>query len=199
MRLHESVGIPVLNDRIITYLIGEREQRLLTERHFRGKNRVGAGNFRDWDTVTAAFYALHDALEPYVVKTIQELMGDGGDGNLTDSVELTLPRPIGWACTSPLERFSGERFEIAPLSSRRTGWMVPASRRDLLAPPTNRVTAIYRVSRDRYSAGWCCILLNLRPGEDLDADEGDMTEQTGLVFYPFGHPGEPLDTNRASP
>lgn len=192
MQLHRSNPIRALKNMTITFLIGDRERRLLLERHFSERSCAGAGGFRDWRSIHSAFRALYDALEPHVIKTAQEVAMGSAEDDDPDSVELTCGRPIGWSCTRSLNAFSGERFDNVRLSSRRTGWMVPDHRTDLLAPLTNQVTAIYRVCRDRHGPGWCCFLLNLRPGEDLDADDGDMTEQTGLVFYPFGHPGEPL-------
>ncbi len=194
MLLHRSDRIQTLENTTITYLIGDRERNLLLKRHFSDPGAARAGSFRDWGSIHRAFYALHTELEPHVIETAQEvaLGSTGAEGDEPDSVELTFGRPIGWSCTRLLNAFSGERFDIVKLSARRTGWMIPEHRTDLLAPLTNQVTVIYRVCRDRHGPGWCCFLLNLRPGEDLDADDGDMTEQTGVVFYPFGHPGEPL-------
>ena len=190
MKLHTTDPIPALGGARLVYIVSEQSLSLLRQRHFRGRGKPVAGNFATWETPLAAFNALHTEFEPYVIESILEDT-DGQRPAAEGSVELDMPRVVGWSCMKPLSRFEGVNFEVDRLSHRRTAWMVPTSRRDLLAPQSYNVTILFKVQRtDR--GDWICSLYNLRPGTDLDVEEGDATEQTGYAFFRFGHPGEPL-------
>lgn len=190
MKLHTTDPIPALGGARLVYVIPQQSLTLLLERHFRGRGKPVAGNFTAWETPLAAFNALHESFEPYVIDSILE-DADGEHPIIEGSVELDMARVVGWSCMKPLSRFEGITFEVDRLSHRRTAWMIPTSRQDLLAPQTRAVTFVFKAEK-AHGKDWVCNIYNLRPGTDLDVEDGNVTEQSGEAIFRFGHPGEPL-------
>ena len=168
--------------------VTQQTKNLLVQRHFRGRAVARAGNFKRWDTVRACLHTIRDDVVRAAIQTLRELLLEGHDEAI-DSLELTLPYPLGWDTVADLDSVDREVFEIRSIRGHQAKAWFFRRESAVRAPLTRTMTIVYRLHRARRSTAWACTLLNIRPGPDLGNLKGNVTEELGIALFDWEHPG----------
>ncbi len=151
---------------------------------FRGKALNRSGNFSEWcsiEEVLADVEFRNELLFEFREMAHEEEFG-------TISVEIDCRRPIGWASTAKVAEFRSEDLEEFRLNKRSHAMRLKLDRQEIRAPKTSIVTVI--VEYKDYGRGPFAIIHSMYPGPDIGQLDGHMTNEQGVVFFDFSHPGE---------
>lgn len=193
MLTHETLArIPAITPHAdapaLTLSITRQTRRTLAQRHFRGRGVARAGNFKRWDTVMACLYTIRPDIERRAIQTLRRLLHEGHH-EVIDSFELELPYPVGWDTVADLGPKNEDLFEYRSIRGHQAVAWFFHPRSPTLAPVTRTMTIVYRIHHPRRSNGWTCTILTIRPGPDLGALKGNVTEQLGIALFDWEHPG----------
>jgi hypothetical protein len=172
---YDSGGISVL---IVCH---SYKERILSRISFQGKEKHFAGNFHKWKT-------LEDMLSDTLVRDgftnkINELISSHALG--AHSVTITCPSNVGWESTTPLDGFRAEELETFKPSAYNYALRLIKHGRE--APETNQATIIFTLTRKNGELR--ATIDSVYPGTNIGILKGDITKQTGRVFYAEEHPG----------
>ncbi len=168
--------------------VTRQTKNMLVQRHFRGRSVARAGNFKRWDTMRACLRTVRDDVVRAAIATLREmLLKEEVEG--VDSVELTLPYPVGWDTVADLGPKNEDLFEYRSIRGHQAVAWFFHPRSPTLAPLTRTMTVVYRIHHPRRSNGWTCTILTIRPGPDLGVLKGHVTEKLGIALFDWDHPG----------
>jgi hypothetical protein len=180
MRIQLNLNSGVL----ATVVVRQRTKDRLRTKCFRGASLPYAGNFDFW---TSAEQVFGDAL-------VQEEFADELDELLTKSdfkthsVNIDHDQIVGWASTSPSDKYQMSALERFSLNRKSTGLRVKPSRTDLLAPRTKKLTIVFEFKLENDNP--VAVVHSIYPGADIGELEGDMTHRERCVFFDWDHPGD---------
>lgn len=185
----------------ITLMVDGRVHTRLNGTCFRPANVQKAGNFLTWRNPQQVLEAVKNDLRLTIVEDLNthfenhsEFPEDGVEGN----IEIEMKEPIGWSSTDDRRKYLSEDLEPFALNPRATALRVML-KKGHRAPLTNLLTIHYRIKKSRNQEGYIAFINTMYPGEDIGRLEGDITEQVGVVFFGWEHPGEFHFTERPAP
>jgi len=150
---------------------------------FRGPALNLAGNFSRWNSAAAMLddnivkIALLRGIDPLLQK---KLAG-------THRIRVDYPRVVGWTSTAQIaEQLDASKLEERPLNKKSSAKFVIST--GIFAPVSSCLTFVVEI-KFRGTAKPLVLVWSVYPGEDVGPLLGDMTAETGRVWFDWDHPG----------
>lgn len=178
-------GVP-----LVLTIAPERVEKL-NKQHFKGKGVAVASNFHVWNS-------LHACVSDPVVQTFLEtsaqrlLDADQHSGEFQCHEVMPYPR-CGWVGAASLRQFKGRDLRLDTLSSGAKVFRVRHGRNTVLAPVAHELTFSFRLNIEPDNRSWILILFSVAPGPYIGRHEGFISQEHGVAFFHWDHPGEPME------
>jgi hypothetical protein len=173
------------NGRTIALIMRKPAVLRLSTTCFRGRDKRLAGNLKLYDNFSQV---MDDQLVVEGVFAELDKLFEDEMFNATYSFTVKHTEPVGWSSTIMAKQLPGVKTEKQKLNKRSRASFVadPA----IMAPLTHSITFIcelkYHTKTDLRGA---VMVHSLYPGPDVGDLRGDMTRETGMLWFPWTTPG----------
>ncbi len=170
--------------RPVNIIVHRENEETFRRHHFRGTQVAKAGNFLLWETLREAFHE-----EPFVrqlLMYVEECARAHRFGNF--SLELVHEFPVGWSSVDDLKNYEEEDLEPYCPHHKLRILRIRIDHTHLKAPKTSTVFINGHITRKLGAIQ--CTIHTMRPGKGIGKLEGNISQDRGVIFFDWEHPGE---------
>ena len=168
----------------IVLIVPRKHRKRMYRTCFRGSLANKSGNFRQWEE--AADLLQDDWVLPSLLEHIEHAID-----HRMSTLRVTIQTKIfvGWASTIDFDDVPYcETEEFSPNKRSVARRVVRGSK--VRAPGTKELTIVVTLKRDKGEN--IAMVQTIYPGPDVGRLNGDVTGETGMVFFDFDHFGDPI-------
>ena len=180
-----------LEDVPLVLTIAPERVKKLNKQHFKGESVAVAANFHAWPSLHAC---VSDPVVQTFLETCAEKQVNADERSAEFQCHEVMPYPrCGWVSAAPLRRFKGRDLHLFTLNSGAKVFRVHRGRNTVLVPIAHELTFFFRLKFEPVNRLWRLILLSVAPGPYIGTQEGFISQEHGVAFFHWDHPGEPMD------